>query len=305
MLINSQSLRGIYVAYNTLFNKMFQAQKPIYEQVATIVPSTTDTETYAWLGDMPGMREWIGDREIQNLSASDYSIKNKDFESTIGVPRNAIEDDKLGIYNPSVQMLAQSAAMHPDKLIFDLLGNGFTEKCYDGEAFFSTNHKVGKQKVSNKGTAKLTMKAYIAARTAIMSMIASSSESVLELHGLDRGMTRLKGETVNNYRIRLAMKSIIASEAGTNKAILYVAKAFGYDNVSIERNPNPEKWAEATVQFIGRKIVLDDQALLLKELNKIKPAGALLTVSKEQRYSATIYQGTVRVIGRQMTISQG
>ncbi|WP_312938876.1 Mu-like prophage major head subunit gpT family protein [Oscillibacter sp.] len=176
MLINPQSLRGIYVAYNTLFNKMFQAQKPIYEQVATIVPSTTDTETYAWLGDMPGMREWIGDREIQNLSASDYSIKNKDFESTIGVPRNAIEDDKLGIYNPSVQMLAQSAAMHPDKLIFDLLGNGFTEKCYDGEAFFSTNHKVGKQKVSNKDTAKLTMKAYIAARTAIMSMTNSKGE---------------------------------------------------------------------------------------------------------------------------------
>ncbi|WP_312938891.1 hypothetical protein [Oscillibacter sp.] len=136
------------------------------------------------------------------------------------------------------------------------------------------------------------------------SMIASAREPVLEMHGLDRGMVRLKGEMVNNYRIRLAMKSIIASEAGTNKAILYVAKAFGYDNVSIERNPNPEKWAEATVQFIGGKIVLDDQTLLLKELNKIKPAGALLTVSKEQRYSAAVYQGAVRVIGRQMTIRQ-
>jgi len=131
------------------------------------------------------------------------------------------------------------------------------------------------------------------------SMIVSSSEPVLELHGLDRGMVRLKGETVDNYRIRLAMKYIIAS------AILYVAKAFGYDNVSIERNTDPAKWAEATVQFIGGKIVLDDRALLLKELNKIKPASALLTVSKEQRYTATIYQGTVRVIGRQMTISQG
>lgn len=137
------------------------------------------------------------------------------------------------------------------------------------------------------------------------SMIASASEPMLELHGLDRGMIRLKGETVGNYRIRVAMKYIIASEAGTNKAILYVAKAFGYDNVSIERNTDPEKWSEVTVQFIGGKIVLDDQALLLKELNKIKPAGALLTVSKEQRYTATIYQGTVRVIGRQMTIRQG
>ncbi|MEA4932183.1 MAG: hypothetical protein VB071_01105 [Lawsonibacter sp.] len=137
------------------------------------------------------------------------------------------------------------------------------------------------------------------------SMVASASEPVLELHGLDRGMVRLKGETAANYRIRLAMKYIIASEAGTNKAILYVAKAFGYNNVSIEPSTDPDKWSEVTVQFIGGKIVLDDQTLLLKELNKIKPAGALLTVSKEQRYTATIYQGTARVIGRQMTISQG
>ena len=45
------------------------------------------------------MREWIGDREIQNLSASDYTIKNKDYELTVGVDRNDIEDDTLGIYN--------------------------------------------------------------------------------------------------------------------------------------------------------------------------------------------------------------
>jgi len=176
MIINSQTLRGIFVGFNTLFNKAFEAQKPIYEQIATVTPSTTDSETYAWLGDIPGMREWIGDREIQNLSSSDYTIKNKDFELTVGVPRNAVEDDKIGLYNPSVQMLGQSAAMHPDKLVFALLGKGFTEKCYDGEPFFSTEHKVGKKKVSNKGTEKLTLAAYIAARAAMMSLTNSKGE---------------------------------------------------------------------------------------------------------------------------------
>lgn len=176
MIINSQTLRGIFVGFNTLFNKAFEAQKPIYEQIATVTPSTTDSETYAWLGDIPGMREWIGDREIQNLSSSDYTIKNKDFELTVGVPRNAVEDDKIGLYNPSVQMLGQSAAMHPDKLVFTLLGKGFTEKCYDGEPFFSTEHKVGKKKASNKGTEKLTLAAYIAARAAMMSLTNSKGE---------------------------------------------------------------------------------------------------------------------------------
>lgn len=95
MVINPQTLRGIYVAFNTIFNKALTEVQPMYTEIASVIPSTTDSETYAWLGDIPGMREWIGDREVQNLTASDYTIKNKDFELTVGVDRNAIEDDKV------------------------------------------------------------------------------------------------------------------------------------------------------------------------------------------------------------------
>ena len=161
MIVNQQSLRGIYVGFNTLFNRAFEGVTPLYTQIATTTPSTTDSETYAWLGDIPGMREWIGDREIQNLSASDYTIKNKDFELTVGVDRNAIEDDKIGLYNPSVEMLGESAAAHPDELIFSLLAGGFSEKCYDGQPFFSDAHKIGKKTVTNKSTAKLTKDSYV------------------------------------------------------------------------------------------------------------------------------------------------
>lgn len=170
MIVNPQTLRGIYVGFNTLFNRAFQTENPLYKQIATISPSTTDAETYAWLGDIPGMREWIGEREIQNLTASGYTIKNKDFELTVGVDRNAIEDDKIALYNPSMEMLGQSAAMHPDELIFKLLASGFTEKCYDGEAFFSDKHKVGKKTVSNMTHAPLSLEAYIVARATMMSL---------------------------------------------------------------------------------------------------------------------------------------
>ena len=94
------------------------------------------------------MREWIGDREVQNLTASDYTIKNKSFELTVGVDRDDVEDDKLGLYTPSIQMLAQSAAAHPDELIFDLLTSGFSAKCFDGQPFFSASHKIGDRTVS-------------------------------------------------------------------------------------------------------------------------------------------------------------
>ena len=61
-------------------------------------------------------------------------------------------------------------ALHPDELVYGLLANGFTEKCYDGKAFFATDHPVGKDKASNKGTAKLSMDAYKTARTSMMSL---------------------------------------------------------------------------------------------------------------------------------------
>jgi len=178
MIINSQNLRGIFTGFNVLFNKALTEVEPLYNNVATVTTSTTDTETYAWLGDIPGMREWVGDREIQNLSGSDYSIKNKPFELTVGVPREVVEDDKLGLYNTSVQMLGQSAAVHPDELIFALLASGFTSKCYDGETFFADGHKVGKKTTSNKGTDKLSLEAYIAARSAMMSQTNSKGRAL-------------------------------------------------------------------------------------------------------------------------------
>ena len=178
MIVNQQSLRGIYVGFNTLFNRAFEGVTPLYTQIATTTPSTTDSETYAWLGDIPGMREWIGDREIQNLSASDYTIKNKDFELTVGVDRNAIEDDKIGLYNPSVEMLGESAAAHPDELIFSLLAGGFSEKCYDGQPFFSDAQKIGKKTVTNTSTAKLTKDSYAAARASMMGLTNSKGRAL-------------------------------------------------------------------------------------------------------------------------------
>ena len=176
MIVNQQSLRGIYVGFNTLFNRAFEGVTPLYTQIATTTPSTTDSETYAWLGDIPGMREWIGDREIQNLSASDYTIKNK--ADLVGVDRNAIEDDKIGLYNPSVEMLGESAAAHPDELIFSLLAGGFSEKCYDGQPFFSDAHKIGKKTVTNKSTAKLTKDSYAAARASMMGLTNSKGRAL-------------------------------------------------------------------------------------------------------------------------------
>lgn len=136
------------------------------------------------------------------------------------------------------------------------------------------------------------------------SSIMTCSDEMLPVHGQDRDMNRLSGESLEGYRTRLAMKGIIAEMAGTNEGIRYLARAFGYETVSIIPSPEPGHWAEADVRFIGGSIVLDDRELLLYELNKIKPARTLLSHTKEQRYFSRLYVGTAYIIGKQITIRQ-
>lgn len=178
MIVNQANLHGLNVSYSTAYNKSFDATQSNYQKVATVVPSTTGEQDYKWLGQMPQMKEWIGEREVQSLAAYDYTIKNKTFEMTIGVSRDDIEDDKYGVYTPLFSNMGEAAALHPDELIFGAMMAGFTEKCYDGKAFFATDHKMGNTTHSNKGTAKLTAASYEAARTAIMSVRGDKDKSL-------------------------------------------------------------------------------------------------------------------------------
>ena len=151
MIINQASLSSIYKSFNTIFSEAFAATKVFWTRVAMQVPSKTKTEIYKWLGAFPKMREWIGDRVIQNLSQFEMSVTNKPWELTIEVDREDIEDDTIGLYNPIVQMHGQSTAEQPDEAIFGLLPLGFTTECYDGQYFFDTDHPVGGGTVSNHG----------------------------------------------------------------------------------------------------------------------------------------------------------
>ena len=181
MVINQQNLSGIYSSFNTLFNKGFENMHPQYERVCMTVPSASRDETYAWLGQMPELREWIGEREIQNLCANAYTIRNKDYELTVSVPRNDIMDDCVGIYAPLVQNMGESARMHPDTLVFELFPGGFQSKCYDGAAFFSNRHPLdinGKPFQSNIGDKALTAASYAEARTQMMTLKGEHGRSL-------------------------------------------------------------------------------------------------------------------------------
>ena len=151
LVVNAGALSALYKNFRTIFQQAFDAAKPQWQEIAMDIPSNAENEVYVWLEAWPKMREWLGDRVIANLKASDWTVKNKDWESTVAVPRNKIMFDTYGIFKPMFKAMGAAARNHPDEIVFSLLNNGFTNKCYDGKNFFDTTHGFG----SNKGTGVL------------------------------------------------------------------------------------------------------------------------------------------------------
>ena len=142
MLVNNANLKTLFTAFNAAFRGGLGQAASQYGQIATTVPSTTAAEEYGWLGQLPGLREWLGDRVVHAIGLHGYTIKNKPFELTVGVPRTATEDDTYGVYTPLMTEMGRAVEAHPDQITFGLLKAGRVELCYDGQPFFSATHKV-------------------------------------------------------------------------------------------------------------------------------------------------------------------
>jgi len=174
MLVNKSNLANVFVSLKTLFNNAFDTAPSNWNRVAMLIPSGTSENMYAWLSAFPKMRKWVGEKFVKNLEAFKYTIVNNDWEATVEVDRNHIEDDQLGIYAPQAQMAGWSAKQLPDEIVLDLVNNGFAYLCWDGQYFFDTDHAVAGASVSNKLTVALSVAtqaaaiaSYGAARTAM------------------------------------------------------------------------------------------------------------------------------------------
>lgn len=148
MEITKAALDALYTAVKLNFNEGRGTYNPLYEKIATIVQSTTATESYAWLGEFTRLKEWVGDRVVEQMKVHNYSISNVKYEATEGIKAEYIEDDTYGVLMPKFQDMGYAAATHPDELVFALLATGFSSLCYDGQNFFDTDHPVGDDAVS-------------------------------------------------------------------------------------------------------------------------------------------------------------
>lgn len=157
MIIKDSTLQALRTMVRAEFQQAFDAAVALddYKELVTIITSNTKSNSYAWLGNFPQMREWIGDRVINDMKESSYTIENKKYEATLGVDRTDIEDDNLGQYRVLAQTQGQETVDFFWRQIAKLIVGGFTSLCYDGQNFFDTDHPVY-EKPDGTGTNKAT-----------------------------------------------------------------------------------------------------------------------------------------------------
>jgi len=157
------------------YNKAMSSPKKDYLEIATEVNTKSHTVDYAWLGELPAMREWIDERVFKKLKDYVYTISKKDWESTISVKRDDFLFDTLNLVKTKVLQMAHAVIGHYNKMVFGLIPlNGI---CFDGQPFFG-DHELGDVTYRNITDAPLTEEALFAVVQSMQTIKDAEGESL-------------------------------------------------------------------------------------------------------------------------------
>lgn len=180
---NASSLEALFVTFELRYQQMFAQTQTYADKLASTIPLTTATLRLPWIGRLPAMREWVGDRQISNAMSKVYEIVPKLFEQTVGLNKSQIDDDQWGLFASNIlPQMAMQAKKWPDYRIVDVIReNG---EWSDGLPFFDENHPVNVDKSSlgvyanDYPSTPLTHNNYAAVRQAMMAQVGEDGKSL-------------------------------------------------------------------------------------------------------------------------------
>lgn len=143
--------QSVYVALDLTYQAAMVATTTWADQLATKVPSNSRATRHAWLTKVGPLQKYVGEKPVQRLAARDYVITNDKYALNIELDEEDVEDDQIGLYSKTAEMMGMQAAKWPDDMVLSAIQNGKTLLCYDGQPFFNGSHPVNLDK-SGLGT---------------------------------------------------------------------------------------------------------------------------------------------------------
>jgi len=230
MDLTPQNIDSLRVSFEVLYRTGFEGVTPWYKQLFADSTSGTKKKRFALPARLAPLREWVGDRQVQNLIRYTTDIEAKKFELTVAVDRETVEDDTFDLYQPDMQSIGAEAADHPNVLALDMMVNGTDATkypCYDGKAYWHATHLInaaGKDVSGNR---------YSNYRSSGFALTGANFETI---------RAEMRARKADNGRpMRLGRKLVLVVPPqleATGKRILmndYIAAASG---TATESNPN-------------------------------------------------------------------
>ncbi len=143
MLISPSSLDALFIGFSQNFADAYTSEPtPLLASIGSKIPSSTRDQRYPFVQAISGaMRQWQGERQVQNVVVDGFTVTNKKWENTLAVAREDIEDDQYGVYSGMlIPNLARHAKLLPDVEIAAAIQANAVG--FDGKAFFATDHPV-------------------------------------------------------------------------------------------------------------------------------------------------------------------
>jgi phage major head subunit gpT-like protein len=143
-IVNPSQLLNARIVVNARHRKAYQETPDDlmwYKAIAEEVPSSSDAQAYFVEHTIPRLRKWVGARHVRGIKREAVTVYNENYEGTLGIPVNEIEDDQYGLRMSAIDGLGRSSALWPNDLIYNALIDT-TTTWIDGQPFFNGSHPL-------------------------------------------------------------------------------------------------------------------------------------------------------------------
>lgn len=209
------------IGFATSLNNRLQRPGPLHNRFARMLRTNKLLTRELWLDSIPKMRLWKGDKVLSSLRAESLSIVTRPHEASIMIPKSALLNDELGLFQPKIDSLGDSYLWHLDEMFVALLVAGLQGTAlgttYDGQNLIDTDHTFlgngSGPTYSNKVTGAFSATVF---QSAINLFMLMKDENGLPIGIGDRQLFLLHGPLNRNAVRTVLQQENIVGQTQTN-----------------------------------------------------------------------------------------
>jgi phage major head subunit gpT-like protein len=227
-------------------------------RVAVEIPSDREVESINWLGQVPAMREWLGNRVEEPMNKYSVTVRNAKYEATLRISLDDLRRDKTGQLRQRVADLAARTATHWNELVGTWITNGeagTSGLAYDGQFFFDTDHNESGANQTNDLTASDVPAANVSTTTTLTT--TEAADIITQTIAYMKALTDDKGEPINAGASEVV---ILCTKVGHYNGI---RTAIGLNNLGTgSGNNNPLlAWTDhpVSVYYVPQRVTAADK----------------------------------------------